>query len=139
MLDDRVRAGEHQRGVTGVEPHQVGRLPAGSPDLDDLARPPRMAHNVGVYVEPIPDGCLHAATSSPAFAHGMSAFPTLAEPEDTLTMYPDRHGPVSTSTLLAGTGRAWRLPSVLAQFRISQLDERNSAPNKTAADQLLVP
>jgi hypothetical protein len=40
MLDDRVRAGEHQGGVTVVESHQVGRLPARSADLDDLARPP---------------------------------------------------------------------------------------------------
>src|SRR6266851_9613731 len=39
MLDDRVRAGEHQGGVTVVESHQVRRLPARSADLDDLARP----------------------------------------------------------------------------------------------------
>jgi hypothetical protein len=39
MLDDRVRAGEHQDSVTIVESHQVRRLPARSADLDDLARP----------------------------------------------------------------------------------------------------
>ena len=72
MLDDRVRAGEHQRGVTVLETHQVGRLPARSPDLDDLSSPPRMTHDVGVHVEPIPDGCLHEPTSSSAFTYGMS-------------------------------------------------------------------
>jgi hypothetical protein len=34
-------------------------------------------------------------------------------PEDTLTMYPDWHGQASTSTPLAGTGHAWRLPPAL--------------------------
>src|SRR6266516_2122959 len=68
MLDDRVRAGEHQGGVTVVESYQVGRLPARSADLDNLTRPPRMAHDIGVHVEPVPDGCLHAPTSSSAFA-----------------------------------------------------------------------
>src|SRR5258708_1087709 len=93
MLDDPVRAGGHQRGGTVVGAHQVGRLPARSADVDDLARPPRMAHDVGVHVEPIADGCLHAPTSSSAFAHSMSAFSALPEPEDTPTMYSDWHGP----------------------------------------------
>ena len=75
MLDGRVRAGEHQARVTVAESHQVRRLPARSADLDDLARPLRMAHDVATHVEPVPDGCLHAPTSSSAFAHGMSAFP----------------------------------------------------------------
>src|SRR5215472_10741280 len=68
MLDHRVRAREHQAGVTVVETHQVGRLSARSADLDDLARPLRLAHDVPTYVEPVPDGCLHQPTSSPAFA-----------------------------------------------------------------------
>ena len=68
MLDDRVRAGEYQGGVTVVESHQVGRLPARSADLYDLACPLRMAHDVGAHVEPVPDGCLHAPTSSSASA-----------------------------------------------------------------------
>ena len=38
------------------------------------ARPIRMAHDVAMHVEPVPDGCLHAPTSSSAFACGMSAF-----------------------------------------------------------------
>src|SRR6266516_7005546 len=77
MLDDRVRAGEHQGGVTVVESHQVGRLPARSPDLDNLARPPRMTHDIGMHVEPVPYCCLHAPTSSSVFVHGRSAFPAL--------------------------------------------------------------
>jgi hypothetical protein len=51
-------------------------------------------------------------------------------------MYPDWHGQVSASTLLPGPGRAWCLPSVLARFSIAQLDERNSVPNRSAADHL---
>src|SRR5436190_14078385 len=61
MLDDRIRAREHQARVTVVETHHVGRLPARSADLDDLARPLRLAHDVATHVEPVPDGCLHAA------------------------------------------------------------------------------
>src|SRR5690348_14933237 len=109
VLDDRVRAGEHQGGVTVVESHQVGRLPARSADLDDLACPLRMAHDIGVHVEPVPDDCLHAPTSLSAFAHCMSAFPALpARRKNTLTVYPDWHGQASTVTLLAGTGPARR-------------------------------
>src|SRR5215467_201550 len=67
-FDDRVRTREHQAGVTVVETHQVGRLTARSADLDDLACPVRLAHDVAMHVEPVPDGCLHEPTSSPAFA-----------------------------------------------------------------------
>jgi hypothetical protein len=65
MLDDRVRAWEHQAGVTVVETHHVWRLPARSTDLDDLARPLRLAHGAATHTEPVPDGCLHPPTSSP--------------------------------------------------------------------------
>jgi hypothetical protein len=45
--------------------------------------------------------------------------------EDTLTVYPDWHGPPSTWTLLAGTGHAWRLhPALLRSLRVLNLDER---------------
>src|SRR5215467_15049464 len=64
-FDDRVRTREHQAGVTIVETHQVGRLPAWSADLDDLACPLRLAHDVAKHMEPVPDGCLHQPTSSP--------------------------------------------------------------------------
>jgi hypothetical protein len=60
MLDDRVRAGEHQGGVTVIESHQVGRLPARTADLDGLACPLRLSHHAGAHVEPVPDGCLPA-------------------------------------------------------------------------------
>jgi hypothetical protein len=39
MLDDRVRAREHQARVAVVEMHEVWRLPARSADFDDLADP----------------------------------------------------------------------------------------------------
>jgi uridine phosphorylase len=64
MLDGRVRAWEHQAGVTVVETHHVGRLSARSMDLDDFACPLRLAHDVAVHVEPVSDGCLHRLTSS---------------------------------------------------------------------------
>jgi hypothetical protein len=79
MLNDRIWAGEHQAGVTVVETHRVGRFPGRSADLDDLARPLRLAHDVATHVEPVPDGCLHPPTSSPAFRA------TRAQ-EDTLTV-----------------------------------------------------
>src|SRR5690348_12171192 len=65
MLNDRVRAGEHQAGVTVVETHQVRRLPARPADLDDLARPLRLAHDIATHVEPVPDGCLHPPPPHP--------------------------------------------------------------------------
>jgi len=68
MFDDRVRTREHQAGVTVIETHQVGWLPARSTDLDDLARPLRLAHDVAPHAEPVPDGRPHQLTSSPAFA-----------------------------------------------------------------------
>src|SRR5215472_11001263 len=55
MLDDRVRAGERQGGVTVIESHQAVRLPARSSDLDDLACPLRLSHDAGAHVEPVPD------------------------------------------------------------------------------------
>src|SRR5438094_7255744 len=79
MLDDRIRAGEHQARVTVVETHQVGRFPARSGDLDDLARPLRLAHDVATHVEPVPDGCLHLPTS-------LLAFRATRAQEDTLTV-----------------------------------------------------
>jgi len=42
-------------------------------DLDDLARPLWMAHDVAMHVEPLPDDCLHVPAASSAFAGGMSA------------------------------------------------------------------
>jgi hypothetical protein len=79
MLNDRVRAGEHQAGVTVIEMHQVGRFPARSADLDDLARPLRLAHDVATHVEPVPDGCPHLPTS-------LSAFRATRAQQDTLTV-----------------------------------------------------
>ncbi len=56
------RAGEHQARVAVVETHQVGRLSARSADLDNLARPLRMAHDVAMHVQPVPrrlPPCVH--------------------------------------------------------------------------------
>src|SRR5438445_4527864 len=96
MLNDRVRAGEHQAGVTVVETHQVGRFPARPADLDNLARPLRLAHDVATHVEPVPDGCPHPPTSLPAFRA------TRAQ-QDTLTCATSPR-PVSTPAPMAGTG-----------------------------------
>ena len=63
MLDDRVRAREHQARMTIVETHQVWRLAARSADLDDLARPLWLAHDVATHVQPVSDGCLHPPAS----------------------------------------------------------------------------
>jgi hypothetical protein len=63
MLDDRVRAWEHQARMTIVETHQVWRLAASSADIDDLARPLWLAHDVATHVQPVSDGCLHPPTS----------------------------------------------------------------------------
>src|SRR5262249_49196171 len=68
MFDDRIRTGEHQAGVTVMKTHQVGGRPARPADLDDLACPLRLAHDVAPHAEPVPDGCPHQLTSSPAFA-----------------------------------------------------------------------
>ena len=96
MLNGRVRAGEHQAGVTVVETHHVGRFPARSADLDDLARPLRLAHDVATHVEPVPDGCLHPPTSLPAFRA------TRAQ-QDTLTV---RHS-ATASIYLDADGWYW--------------------------------
>jgi hypothetical protein len=59
VLDDRIRAREHQAAVTILEAHEVGRLPTGSADLDDLAHPFWLTHDAAMYVESVPDDCLH--------------------------------------------------------------------------------
>src|SRR5258707_11359394 len=63
MLDDRVRAWEHQARVTIVETHQVWRLAARPADFDDLARPLWLAHDVATHVKPVSGGSLHPLTS----------------------------------------------------------------------------
>ena len=60
MLDDCVRAGEYQRGVTVLESYEVGRFTARSADFDDLACPLRLTHDAATHVKPVSDGCLHA-------------------------------------------------------------------------------
>ena len=61
MLDDRVRAGEHQGGVIVLKSHEVGRFSARSSDLDDLARPVGLAYDAAVHVDSVSDGCPHNA------------------------------------------------------------------------------
>jgi hypothetical protein len=70
MLDDRVRARQHQARVAIIEPHQVWRLPARPADFDDLADPLCLAHDVATHAQPVSGGCLHPPTSSPAFRCG---------------------------------------------------------------------
>src|SRR6266566_8213979 len=121
MLDDRVRAGEHQGGVTVVESHQVGRLPARSADLDNLARPPGMAHDIGVHVEPVPGGCPHAPTSSSAFAHGMSAFPALPARRRTRSWCTQTGTGSIHLDAAGGTGGARRLHPALSRSFASRI------------------
>src|SRR5215471_5215953 len=86
MFDDRVRARKHQAGMAIVETDQIGRFPARSANLDDLARPLGLAHDVATHAEPVSDGCLHQPTSSPA----LSAPPV--HRGDTLTGVPHHYG-----------------------------------------------
>jgi hypothetical protein len=65
MLDNRVRARKHQARMTVVETNQVRRLPARPANLDDLARPFRLAHDVATHMEPVSDGCLHPPPPHP--------------------------------------------------------------------------
>jgi len=116
MLDDRVRAGEDQARVTVVETHEVGRLAARSADLDDLARPLWMAHDVAMHVEPVPDDCLHTPASSSAFAGGMSAPGAARAPKDTLQVYPDCHDQHPPSAPVDCIGHARCRPGPLAHF-----------------------
>src|SRR5215831_11242442 len=96
MFDDRVRAREHQAGMAVVETHQVRRLPARPADLDDLARPLCLAHDVAPHAEPVSNGCLHRPTSSPAVArHPCPAGTLTASHRTTTSIY---------LASLAGTG-----------------------------------
>src|ERR1035437_8503381 len=106
MLDDRIRAGEHQARVTVVEAHEVGRFAARSADLDDLARPLWMAHDVAVHVEPLPEDCLHAPTSSSAFPGGSSAPGALPGRQRRAPGLPRLPRPASTPAPVDGTGHA---------------------------------
>jgi hypothetical protein len=93
MLNDRVRAGEHQPGVTVVETHQVGRFPARPADLDDLARPLPLADHVATHMEPVPGGCLHPPTSLPAFRAARAQQDTLTVCHiATASIYPGADG-----------------------------------------------
>jgi hypothetical protein len=59
MLDHRIRAGKDQGDVLVLELHEVGRFPARSADLDDLTGPLGLTHDSAMYVDHIPDDCLH--------------------------------------------------------------------------------
>jgi hypothetical protein len=59
MLNDCVWAGKYQGGVIIRESDEIGRFTARSPDLDDLAYPLRLTHDVATHMKPVPDGCLH--------------------------------------------------------------------------------
>jgi hypothetical protein len=61
MLDHGIRAGKDQGDVLVLKLNQVGRFPARSPDFDDLTGPLWLTHDSAVYVDHIPDDCLHNA------------------------------------------------------------------------------
>ena len=106
-------------GTTSARPRPSGNGSA-------RARPLRLAHDVGVDVELVPYCCLHAPTSSSAFAHGMPAFPRCPR-------CPRGHAQQCSQT---GTDtypprRCWLVPAMrgvasgsLAQPPYPQLDER---------------
>jgi hypothetical protein len=117
-----------------------------------------MAHDIGVHVEPVPHDCLHAPTSSSAFAHGMPAFPALPARRRT------RSRCTQTGTGRHPPGRCWLIPAMRgvcirlsrAAFRIPNPGERfpagrgsgrarprsssalTPAPNSSLVDRLLV-
>jgi hypothetical protein len=61
MLNHGIRARKDQGDVLVLELHEVRRFPARSADFDDLARPLWLTHDGTVYVDHIPDDCLHDA------------------------------------------------------------------------------
>jgi hypothetical protein len=61
MLDHGIRARKDQGDVLVIELHQVGRLPARSAYFDNLTSPLWLTHNGAMYVDHIPDDCLHDA------------------------------------------------------------------------------
>jgi hypothetical protein len=61
MLDHGIRARKDQGDVLVIEVHEVGRFPARSADFDDLTGPLWLTHDGAVYVDHIPDDCLHDA------------------------------------------------------------------------------
>jgi hypothetical protein len=61
MLDHGIRARKDQGDVLVIELHEVGRFPACSADFDDLTGPLWLTHNCAMYVDHIPDYCLHDA------------------------------------------------------------------------------
>jgi hypothetical protein len=61
MLDHGIRARKDQGDVLVIELHQVRRFPARSAYFDDLTGPLWLAHYGAMYVDHIPDDCLHDA------------------------------------------------------------------------------
>jgi hypothetical protein len=59
MLDHGIRARKDQGDVLVIELHEVGRFPARSADFDDLTGPLWLTHDGAMYVDHIPDDCLH--------------------------------------------------------------------------------
>jgi len=63
VLNNRIRTGKHQARVTVVEMHQIRRFAARSVDFPDLTDVLRLAHDLAVHMQPVPDSCLHHAAS----------------------------------------------------------------------------
>jgi hypothetical protein len=61
MLDHGIRARKDQGDVLVVELHEVRRFPARSAYFDDLTGPLWLTHDGAMYVDHIPDDCLHDA------------------------------------------------------------------------------
>jgi hypothetical protein len=59
MLDHGIRARKDEGDVLVIELHEVGRFPARSADFDDLTGSLWLSHHGAMYVDHIPDDCLH--------------------------------------------------------------------------------
>jgi hypothetical protein len=61
MLNHGIRTRKDQSDVLVIELHEVRRFPACSADFDDLTGPLWLTHYGAMYVDHIPDDCLHDA------------------------------------------------------------------------------
>jgi hypothetical protein len=71
VLDDGVRAREHQARVAIIKVHQVRRLSPAAVHLDDLAGMLGLADDLAMYMEPVTDYRLHRVYL-PSFGRGHS-------------------------------------------------------------------
>jgi hypothetical protein len=75
MLNHGIWARKDQGDVLVIELHKVWRFPACSADFNDLTGPLWLTHDCAMYVDHIPDDCLHDACLLGQESHSpLSAF-----------------------------------------------------------------